>query len=240
MGDAEKPTRHAKQSRRIMCWTVSNAAVRFKRIWIENLPASAAQRRSFHGVLSWKISYSVTLLLSYRLLSQCPAGSAVHRLKGWRAWPLWCVLWKKPPTPSPPPSRELFQRGSMGASWGMDLESLNLEKTGIEETIWKQNTAKFIHYSWKATEKHIQNINQSISVPYVRDNAWGLLPQSAELINSGLWTPWRALSYLCHGHLPKKDHSYFHAFYIQIFKQAVTWFHGDTLSWGQNTDIFVC
>lgn len=64
---------------------------------------------------------------------QYPAGRDVRRPKGWRAWRPWCVLSRKPLIPSPPLSRELFQHGSVGASWGMAQRSLNLGMTSIWE-----------------------------------------------------------------------------------------------------------
>ena len=83
------------------------------------------------ALCSWVVS-EILINLSH-LFSQYPAGSDVHQANRWRAWHRWCVLLRKPLTPSPPLSRELFQCGSTGASWGMGLGSLNLGKTGIRE-----------------------------------------------------------------------------------------------------------
>lgn len=65
------------------------------------------------------------------LFHKYQAGSDVPRPKGWRPWHPWCVLWRRPLMPSQLPSRDTSQRGSMGASWETDLESLNLGKTGM-------------------------------------------------------------------------------------------------------------
>lgn len=122
----------------------------------------------------WQISQSDSKkpLLSR---SQCPASSDVHRPVDWRAWRRWYVLWRRPLIQSPPPSGELFQPGSMGASWGTVLGSLNSGKTGIwERKTWPKSsdlkeftkrieTCCHSHIDWHVLIHQLNQLDTSVS-----------------------------------------------------------------------------